>query len=48
MEDIVLHTDARSLRRNSEATAEDIVNTLKSVYEPQPERAEQKRGAAAD
>lgn len=47
MDDVVLHTQTGVIKRDSELSAEDVLNTLKSVYAPQPRRAEQQRVAAA-
>lgn len=47
MDDIVLRTEAGTLKRDSELSFEDVVGTLKSVYAPQPLRAMQQKVAAA-
>ncbi len=47
MDDIVLHTETKGVRRDSEISPEDVINTLKSVFTPQPRRAGQQKAAAA-
>jgi len=47
MDDVVLRAEAATLKRDSELSLEDIVNTLKSVYGPQSQRAVQQKVAAA-
>jgi hypothetical protein len=47
MDDIVLRTEAGTLKKDSELSFEDVVGTLKSVYAPQPLRAAQQKVAAA-
>ena len=47
MDDVVLHTQTGAIKRDVELSAEDVVNTLKSVYTPQPRDAGQQRAAAA-
>jgi CBS domain-containing protein len=47
IDDVVLRTETGTLKRDSELSFEDIVNTLKSVYAPQPLRAAQQKVAAA-
>ena len=47
MDDVVLHTQTEGIKRDAELSAEDVVNTLKAVYTPQPRRAGQQRAAAA-
>jgi CBS-domain-containing membrane protein len=48
LDDVVLHTDPRGARKDSEATAEEVVNTLRTVYRPQPRQAEKTKLAAAN
>jgi CBS domain-containing protein len=47
MDDIVLHTETGGVKHDTEISPEDVVNTLKSVYAPQPRRAGQQKAAAA-
>jgi len=47
MDDVVLRTQTGDVKRDAEVSAEDVVNTLKSVYTPQPQRAGQQQIAAA-
>lgn len=47
MDDVVLHTETGTLKKDSELSFEDIVGTLQSVYAPQPLRAVQQKVAAA-
>jgi CBS domain-containing protein len=47
MDDVVLQTETGNIKRDTELSAEDIVNTLKSVYAPQCRRAGQQKAAAA-
>lgn len=47
MDDVVLHTQTRGIKRDSDLSAEDVVNALRSVYAPQSRRTEQQKTAAA-
>jgi CBS domain-containing protein len=47
IDDVVLHTETGGIKRDAELSAEDVVNTLKSVYTRQPRRTEQQKIAAA-
>lgn len=47
MDDVVLHTQTGVIKTDSEVSAEDVVNILKSVYAPRPRRVEQRKVAAA-
>jgi CBS domain-containing protein len=47
IDDVVLHTPTAGIKKDTEISAEDVVNTLKSVCPPRPRREAQKRIAAA-
>ena len=47
MDDVILRTETGPPKKDSELSFEDIVNTLKSVYEPKPLRVAQQKAAAA-
>jgi CBS domain-containing protein len=47
MDDIVLHADATGIRRDSEISSKDVVNTLQSIYAFRIRPAERPKKAAA-
>jgi len=47
IDDVVLRTETGILKKDSELSFEDVVNTLKSVYAPKPLRSAQQKAAAA-
>ena len=47
IDDVVLRTETGALKKNSELSFEDVVNTLKSVCTPKPLRSVQQKAAAA-
>ena len=47
MDDVVLRTETGGIKRDAEPSAEDVVNTLKSVCARQPRQAGQQKVAAA-
>jgi len=47
MDDVVLHTETGTIKRDSGLSSQDIVNTLKTIYALRPRLAEQQKGAAA-
>lgn len=47
IDDIILHTETGRIKRDSELSAEDVVNTLKSIYSAPFRRMDQRRAATA-
>lgn len=47
LDDVVVRTQTGSLRKDSELSSDEIVNTLKNVYAPQSPPTEQQKVAAA-
>jgi CBS domain-containing protein len=47
IDDVVLRTETGILKKDSELSFEDVVNTLKIVYAPKPLRSAQQKAAAA-
>ena len=47
MDDVVAHSQARSLGKTSELSHDDVVDTMKKLYRPElPEVAQQKTASA--
>ena len=47
IDDVVLRTETELIKKDSELSFEDVVNTLKSLYAPKPLRSTQQKAAAA-